>query len=472
MTKRRHAIAVKLLLIILGFSSLMTLASTAWQLLFDYRRDVRAIDSRFQEVESTALDSIADSLWNVDVNRITLQLDGIRRLPDMQWAEVAETAQGTVRPILVHVGEAGTDAPSITREMALYHQDEGGRRQIGTLRVSASLVAVYDRMIDQTAVILAGQFVKSVIVSTFIFFLFHTLITRRIGWISAHLRAVDIHTAPVRLDLAPALGGKDEVDDLADAINSLSSELHASYARLSETNARLARASALADHRAVKLAQAVAELRRLAMIAAHHLQEPLRPMMINAQRIARDPANPEATAWSAGIRDGATHLGALLRDFQLYVAALTDEPRPEPDGLRQAARAAAAAALIRNGRATIALEALPEMAADRHQLEQVFAQLFDNAVQHGRPDTAPAITVSAERHQGEWIITIADNGPGFDPQATANLFEAFEVAANRKPDQTGLGLPLCKAILQAHGGRIWVEQPPQGGGLVRFALPA
>jgi len=120
------------------------------------------------------------------------------------------------------------------------------------------------------------------------------------------------------------------------------------------------------------------------------------------------------------------------------------------------------------GAAAITIDALPRLAGDAKRLEQVFRQLFTNAVLH-RGRAAPVnVRVSALRSGDCWDITVADDGPGIPAELSERVFRAFEVSSGREPDRTGLGLPMCKAIIRAHGGRIWIE--PGGGGIVRFRL--
>ncbi|ARJ65760.1 hypothetical protein WV31_08870 [Magnetospirillum sp. ME-1] len=461
-----------MLLLILGFSSLVTLISTAAQLYVDYHRDVVAIESRLNEIERGSLDSIAVSLWNVDIEYLRLQLEGLLRLPDMQSLEVREMGEGLRSPITLVMGDPA--APHvISRTMPLTRTDERGTRQLGVMVATASLDGVYSRLADRVALILLSQFIKTLIVSAFIFYIVHMVVTRHITAIAAHFRTMGTDAGSPPLKLARR-ERRDELTDLVDSFNALTVNLHESYAQVSRSNAGLEAAQTLAARRAVKLEEANGELRRLAMVTAHHLQEPLRPMTVNAQRIQRRLADGDTdlAEWCASITDGTAHLGALLRDFQRYVAALTEEPRPGVCDMTEIAAQARARALERiGGEARIDLSPLPVLTADQRMISQVLDELFDNALRHARPGVPPWIGVSAARGEECWQFTVSDNGPGFDAGMVDKVLVVFEVTHGRAPDHTGLGLPMCRAILRAHGGRIAIEASPSGG-VVRFSLPA
>lgn len=464
----RKGLAVRLLLLILGFSSLVTLAATGLQLWFDYARDVAAIEARLDEIERAGLDALSAGLWNVDTRQLQLQLDGLLRLPDMHSLEVREDNPGAAVPITLSVHRPEAARSTITRVLPLVHRDEDGLRRIGTLTAVAALDGVHERLRDRVAVILLSQFVKTVMVSAFIFMIVHLAVTRHISAIADHFRTMGTEAEPPPLRLRRRRRG-DELDDLVESFNALTESLHDSYAQVSRSSAGMAAAQALAAGRAVKLETAHGELRRLAMVTAHHLQEPLRPMAINAQRIARrlQGGDAQIDEWCASVTDGTTRLGALLRDFQRYVEALGSEPRLEPCDSGEIARQVADRAWEDDDGPLLEIGTLPQVTADRHRLAQVFEELLDNARRHA----AAEVTLSARRLGEGWEFEVADDGPGFDPAMAERVFEIFELVHGRAADRTGLGLPMCKAILRAHGGTIRIDTAPEQGTRVCFTLP-
>ena len=175
----RGGIGLRLLAAVLLFSSIVTLTLTALQLYLDYDREVSVIETRLDEIGRSYLGSIGESLWNLDQNQLELQLNGILRLPDIQAAEISEIADRP-NPIRVAVGKRGTRS-IITREYPLDYVVQGAKRQIGVLYVEATLTEVYRQLLNRALVILASQAAKTFLVSFFIIYMFHLLVTRHLG---------------------------------------------------------------------------------------------------------------------------------------------------------------------------------------------------------------------------------------------------------------------------------------------------
>ena len=117
-------------------------------------------------------------------------------------------------------------------------------------------------------------------------------------------------------------------------------------------------------------------------------------------------------------------------------------------------------------------EPLPVVPADSVQLTQVFQNLIGNAIKfHGAEN--PRIDVGAQQRDGEWVFSVRDNGIGIDPKHFSRIFEIFQRLHTRQEySGTGMGLAICKRIIERHGGRIWVESAPGKGACFFFSLPA
>jgi len=117
--------------------------------------------------------------------------------------------------------------------------------------------------------------------------------------------------------------------------------------------------------------------------------------------------------------------------------------------------------------------AWPTVWGDFGQLQQVFEQVIRNAMDYHRAGNAPAITVRAERgSEGEWTIAVSDNGPGIPADFQASIFQPFKRLHGREIPGAGLGLAIARKIVEAHGGRIWVESRPGDGASFRFSVHA
>ena len=110
--------------------------------------------------------------------------------------------------------------------------------------------------------------------------------------------------------------------------------------------------------------------------------------------------------------------------------------------------------------------------ADETQLSQVFQNLIANAIKFRKPDVAPAVHVSAGRTATEWVFSVSDNGIGIEPQYYERIFQIFQRLHSREEyPGTGIGLSLCKRIIERHGGRIWLESEPGNGSTFFFTIP-
>ncbi len=126
---------------------------------------------------------------------------------------------------------------------------------------------------------------------------------------------------------------------------------------------------------------------------------------------------------------------------------------------------------IKENKATVSHDPLPEVMADSTQLAQVFQNLIINGIKfHG--EEAPKIHISAEKKANEWVFSVKDNGIGIDPQYSEKIFEVFKRLHNKEEyPGTGIGLAICKKIVERHGGHIWVESELGKGSTFYFTLP-
>ena len=236
----KPGIGRRLAMYILMFSSVVTLVSTVLQLTLDYRRDVGGIRKQLEQIRVSYLQSLASSLWVSSKKDVRLQLEGILRLPDMQYLEVVSDQHD----LEVAVGEK-KNRQIISYEFGLYYTHRGNPVHLGKLHAVASLDGVYQRLEDKVLVILVSQAVKTFLVSFFILFLFQVLIGRHLKRIASYSEHVhlDQMVQPLALDRHDqAPGTTDELDLVVNAINDMRLNLKQYYKDLqaSEETLRLA----------------------------------------------------------------------------------------------------------------------------------------------------------------------------------------------------------------------------------------
>jgi signal transduction histidine kinase len=259
----------------------------------------------------------------------------------------------------------------------------------------------------------------------------------------------------------------DEIGVLARAFNHMSEELARSYDTLEQR----------VRDRTAELARSNAELEQFAYVASHDLQEPLRMVASYTQLLARrykGKLDADADEFITYAVDGAMRMQGLINDLLAYSRLGREEILREPTDTRRIVDAALAnlrAAVAETG-AIVRLEGLPVVPADPKQLVQLFQNLIGNALKYRGDDRSPLVLVRALAADGEWLFTIEDNGIGIDPQFAERIFVIFQRLHSHKDyPGTGIGLAICKKIVERHGGRIWVESTPGAGSRFHFTIP-
>ncbi len=219
------------------------------------------------------------------------------------------------------------------------------------------------------------------------------------------------------------------------------------------------------------------ELEQFAAVASHDLQEPLRMVAGYAQLLGRryrGRLDADADEFIGYLVDGATRMQSLIQDLLTYArvgkARRLDEPTDLSRALQQALERLEAG--VRESAATVTADPLPVLSADPVEAVQLFQNLVGNALKYRRPEAPPRVHVSARREGPNWIISVRDNGIGIDAQYAGRLFVPFQRLHTRAEyPGTGIGLALCRKIVEGHGGRIWIDPQPGPGTVLCFALP-
>ncbi len=262
-------------------------------------------------------------------------------------------------------------------------------------------------------------------------------------------------------------------DNLARLVPALEREL-----RDAEVRRAKKQAEADLERRVEELARSNAELEQFAYVASHDLQEPLRIITSYCdllQRRYKGRFDADADDFINFLVDGATRMRTLVKDLLAYSRVTVSEngrhmERADCNRVLDEALANLTAT-IQDNAAVVTHDALPVVTGDPTQLEQLFQNLVGNAIKfHG--DKAPEVHIGAKKEGAEWIFWVADSGIGIDPKYADRVFRVFQ-RLNKRNDYpgTGVGLAICKKIVERHRGRIWFESELGKGSSFYFTIP-
>jgi light-regulated signal transduction histidine kinase (bacteriophytochrome) len=186
-----------------------------------------------------------------------------------------------------------------------------------------------------------------------------------------------------------------------------------------------------------------------------------------------DSLDENARLYIKGAAASASRMQALISDLLRYAHVGATERKMEPVDLQRVFEQTLENLDVRITEldADISHDVLPTVLADASLIGQVFQNLISNAIKfHG--DDPPRVHVGAIKEEDRWILSVKDNGIGFDPAQTARLFNIFQrLHTNSEYPGTGIGLAICKKIIEQHGGRLWAESEPGRGSAFSFSLP-
>jgi signal transduction histidine kinase len=412
----------------------------------------RAIARLREQLDEADLEGVADDLAAVVGNARAWQL----RYARPTIARVRREGAGAIGNAGVERGRTLFDRVRV----ALAHQERGLDDARAAGREAFREAATFLSVAFGAIVLLAITALTGTLV------MLRRTVTLPIGVLGRRVRRV----AQGEFD-APIRGsGPRDIADLAADIDSMRQRIVAELSALQAAHDQL-------DAQTRDLERSNAELEQFAYVASHDLQEPLRKVASFCQLLEqryKGQLDERADQYIEFAVDGAKRMQQLINDLLAFsrVGRLGDTPQPVD--LSEAARRALANldATVVESRAQVEIEPLPTVSGESSLLTTLFQNLISNALKfHG--EDPPRVRIGVARDGGEWLFTCADNGIGIDPEYAERVFVIFQrLHGKDEYAGTGIGLAMCRKIVEHHGGRIWLDPGATPGTTFRFTLPA
>jgi signal transduction histidine kinase len=358
----------------------------------------------------------------------------------------------------------------------LYHPIQMGRQAQGTLRLVGSLEPLH-RRVQLFWVVLGLVMLGSALGAFALSSSLQRLVSRPIHDLATTARAIsEGHDYSLRAQQRT----EDEVGVAVAAFNQMLQRIQDADRDLRALNAtleqRVAERTADAEQRAAALKRSNEELERFAFVASHDLKEPLRAISSYAQLVQQklgvNQQGEEVALYLQQVTAAAIRMQNLISDLLDYSRVGRQDLNIEAVNVTDLVQGVLSdlAASIRESGARVSHGPLPTVAADRRQMAQLLQNLIDNAIRF-RAAAAPVIDIQAEPAGDLWRFAVRDNGIGIDAKYHQRVFVIFQRLHGRDRPGTGIGLAICKRIVEGHGGTIWVESQLDLGATFLFTLP-
>ena len=260
-------------------------------------------------------------------------------------------------------------------------------------------------------------------------------------------------------------------------VRELTEEIEAMRERIVHELAEVDAARERVERQALELSRSNADLEQFAYVASHDLQEPLRKVASFCQALQtryRGQLDERADQYIEFAVDGAKRMQTLINDLLAFsrVGREGAQRRPVELGAALAGAADALAEPIERTGARIEAGPLPTVLGDESLLRSLFQNLLANSLRFHDAEP-PLVRVSARQEDGRWEVAVSDNGIGIEPEYAERVFLIFQRLHGRDSyEGSGIGLALCRKIVEYHGGQIWLDTGYEGGSSFHFTLPA
>ncbi|MGW4626594.1 sensor histidine kinase [Streptomyces rubiginosohelvolus] len=396
-------------------------------------------------------------------------------LKDLDAVEAAAVRwrQDKAEPLIAAVREGGPSRSGTTAQLQSSKTEFDNLRRAYTTQQGHLAEARDHARADLNAARSTRDWVVGILLGVLVLTIvaLSVLLHRVVGVPLNRLRAASEAVRSGTFDRRIEIEGPSDVQAVAGAVENMRQ-------RLSDELAETQKREDLLADQTQELRRSNSELEQFAYVASHDLQEPLRKVASFCQLLEKrygTELDARGKQYIAFAVDGAKRMQVLINDLLTFsrVGRVHEGWKPVDLG-RSLDRALGnlAAAVEESGAVVERPEELPELVGDATALTMVWQNLIGNAVKFRHPDRPPRVTVDCVREDENWHLTVSDNGIGIAPEFADKVFVIFQrLHARDEYDGTGIGLALCRKIIEFHGGRIWLEPEPGEGTRIHFTLP-
>jgi signal transduction histidine kinase len=484
----------KLTAIIMGTATAALLLASACFLVYEFLSVPRNIAQTLSSVAVVSANNTAAALVFNDEKAASEALSALRTSPNIDWAYIlnrdgklfAKYDRDGKMPAAPNCAMGFTGYRLHDNRVELCRLISFNREPIGSMGVSADLSEMAERLLSYGQIVILVLFF-SLFAAYLISGRIQRVVSAPILQLAGLARAVSTEQ---NYSVRAKKQTQDEIGALVDGFNGMLSQIEKRDRALREARAQLEQrvvelqrevaerlqAQQGMAKRSAELQRSNAELEQFAYVASHDLQEPLRMVSSYTQLLAkryRDKLDGSAIEFIDFAVDGVKRMQKLIQDL-LQLSRVGTRAREfavvNCEAALQTARLNLSAAIRQSG-AAITQDSLPPVRADCGQLAQLFQNLLGNALKY-RAERTPQIHIGCDVQDGYWQFSVRDNGIGIDPQFAERIFMLFQrLHGKGEYEGTGIGLAICKKIVERHGGNIWVESAAGQGANFKFTLP-
>ena len=473
--KTENPLALKILTSIILCSSLITLLATGSQLYFDYTYERSAIDEQIKQIESSSLASLENSLWEISPEQIQLQLDGIKKLRDVEFVLLTTPFHERYSS-----GER-SNASVLEKEYKLTYSDIDKEYLLGTLQLVITLDNLHHRLWDKALLILLSQSIKTFLVSLFILSIFHHLVTQHLIKMASHARSIQLEKPNSELQLHRGDNcGPDELTNVVDSINKMQFGMHTDMQkritaeqqlsllnleleiRVQERTAQLQSSNLELQlsldnlqktQRQLLESQKMASLGNLVAGVAHEISTP-----IGIAYTAVSYLQQQTSQYTGALADITAESSAMIsNNLQRAASLITAFKQVSVDQSTEKRRVfnlqnyinevlLSLKPKLRKSKTTVTIDCDPRIDLDSYpgSFYQIYNNLIINSIIHGpgKAGDKISIKITISRKEQSIIIDYTDSGVGLNNEWESKVFEPF-ATSKRNIGCSGLGMHIC-----------------------------